>query len=381
MPSPSQIGQSVVTVSDKLQQIGQQGLSTITGFAGTLSSGASQASSAFNAFADKSASLLKQGNFSSAALSGAAAQVTESLQPTSIYRGVPKPTGVFTETKPEAGQQKLTTPLKFPEDLGEHYVQFIFETYKRESPLLKEIKTQPAIIQLPLSPTLNEAYQANYKTEALNILGGLGETALKEFERAGGFNKPPAEAGATLVRALTDTAKKEGGAAVTALIAQAGLAAVPGVGAAVSRALGGTVNPNMAVLFDSIGFRSHQFTFRLNPSREQESLIIKRIIGVMRQRMLPPRVNQFFYGFPDKVNIKIFPVQPYPILECVLESMSINYAPNGPAFYSVSSGGAPVMVELQLQFKEIVLFTRETASSFDLLPAQFLSDQISEINN
>lgn len=368
MPSPSQFGQSVVTVSDKLQQIGQQGLSTVTGFAGTLSSGASQ-SSAFSAFADKSASLLKQGNLSPAALSGAAAQVTEALQPTSIYNGVPKPSTTFTTERPTTTKPAVETTLKFPADLGEHYVQFIFETYKKDSPLAKEIKTQPAIIQLPLSPTLNENYQASYKTEALNVLGGMTERAVEKFVAGGGMKMEAEQAGKLFANSVVATAKAEGKAAGMALLAQAGMAAVPGLGAAVSRALGASVNPNMAVLFDNIGFRSHQFTFRLTPASRQESIAIKRIIAIMRQRMLPPTVNQFFFGFPDKVNIKIFPVQPYPILECVLESMSINYAPNGPAFYSVNNGGDPVMIELQLQFKEIVLFTRDRAASFS--PDQF----------
>jgi len=364
MPQPFQIGQPVVTVSDKLQQIGQQGLGTVTGFAGTLSSGASQTASSFNAFADKSGVLLKQGNLSLASLPSTATQVTEALQPTSIYRGVPKQPTVPTESKPESSRPKLITSLKFPEDLGEHYVQFIFETYRRDSPLAKEIKTEPAIIQLPLSPNLTENYQASYKTESLNVLGGLAESVVKDFEKAGGFNMQAEQAGAQLAKSTAAVANTSGKAALASLGATAVMAATPGLGAAVSRALGASINPNMAVLFDNIGFRSHQFSFRLNPRRKEESAIIKQIIATMRQRMLPPRVNQFFFGFPDKVNIKIFPVQPYPILECVLESMSINYAPNGPAFYSVNSGGNPVMVELQLQFKEIVLFTRETASSF-----------------
>lgn len=364
MPLPSQIGQSVVTVSDKLQQIGQQGLGTITGFAGTLSSGASQAASAFNAFAGKTSDLLKQGNLSASALSGAAAQITEALQPSSIYKGVPKQAAIPTESKPEMSRPKMATTLKFPSDLGEHYVQFIFETYKKDSPLAKEIKTQPAIIQLPMSPNLTENYQASYKTEALNVLGGLAEQTVKDFEKAGGFNMSAEKAGEQLGKSAVDVAKTSGKAALASLGATMGMAAVPGLGAAVSRALGASVNPNMAVLFDNIGFRSHQFSFRLNPRTPQESATIKQIIAIMRQRMLPPKVNNFFFGFPDKANIKIFPVQPYPILECVLESMSINYAPNGPAFYSVSSGGAPVMIEMQLQFKEIVLFTRETASAF-----------------
>lgn len=380
MPLPSQIGQSIVTVSDKLQEIGQQGLGTVSGFAGSLSSGASSAASAFNAFVDKSSALLKQGNLSGASLSGAAAQIVEALQPSSIFRGVPKQAAIPTESKPENSRPAMVSTLKFPSDLGEHYVQFVFEMYKKDSPLAKDIKTQPVIIQLPMSPNLTENYQASYKTEALNVFGGLAEQVVKDFETQKGFDMPAEKAGEQLGKSAMAVANTSGKAALASLGATMGMAAVPGLGAAVSRALGASVNPNMAVLFDNIGFRSHQFSFRLNPQTQQESNTIKQIIAMMRQRMLPPKVNNFFFGFPDKVGIKIFPVQPYPILECVLESMSINYAPNGPAFYSVSNGGSPVMIEMQLQFKEIVLFTRETASAFGSTYIDYNSNNLDPSN-
>ena len=365
MPSASEIGQAAVTVSDKLTSIGQQSLGAVSGVVGTLSS---STATAFNAFSDQASKLLKQGNVSSAALTGAAMQVTNALQQSSIYKGVKKGAPVPTEIQPEESRKTIGgNVFKFPQDPGDHFVQLTFETFKKDSPLMKEIKTDSAIIQLPLTPTMTETYQANYKTEALNVLGGMADSVVKEFENAGGFQQSGEQMGATLGAAVSKVTGKQGQAAITSLAASAGMAAVPGIGAAVSKALGASINPNMAVLFDNIGFRSHQFAFKLNPRNETESYIIKQIIQTMRRRMLPPTINQFFFGFPDKVKIEIFPTQPYPILECVLESMSVNYAPNGPAFYRGSSGN-PVSVDIQLQFKEIELFTRDRVQSVVVNP-------------
>ena len=361
MPSPSDLGHTAVTISDKIKEIGQQGLGTVSGVVGTLSSGATQSAAAFGAFVDRSTNLLKQSNITPAALAGAAAQVTESLQQTSIYKGILKGAPVATEKQPEETRRVSGgNVLKFPADLGDHYVQFTFASFKQDSPVTKQIKTEPVIIQLPLTPTLVETYQANYKTESLGVLGGMADSVLKKFEAAGGFQMTGEKAGEALGGAVGEVTSMEGKAGLTSLTASAVMAATPGLGAAVSRALGASINPNLAVLFDNIGFRSHQFAFKLNPRNAAESAVIKEIIAIMRQRMLPPTVNQFFYGFPDKVIINIFPKDPYPILECVLESMSINYAPNGPAFYKGSQGN-PVEVDIQLQFKEIEIFTRDVA--------------------
>ena len=46
--------------------------------------------------------------------------------------------------------------------------------------------------------------------------------------------------------------------------------------------------------------------------------------------------------------------------------MSVNYAPNGPAFYK-GSLGHPVEVDIQLNFKEIALMTREEAEAAEKL--------------
>lgn len=365
MPFSDLANQVQTTVSDKLSSIAQTGLGTVSGLAGSLSSGASAAASAFGAFAGRAKSLLSAGNLSPAALAGTAAQQVKALAPSSIYAGLPKPAAANPprEIRPEMAMiRKQTGSLKFPSDLGDHFIQFHFSEMAQKSPLDLVKRLDSAFIQLPLSPSLTESYQANYKTENLGVMGGVADTILQDFlSKPGVKNMGAEQQGQELGKSFNDfLGSEKAKAAAAAVGAQVVASSVPGLAGAVSKALGATINPNQAVLFDNVSFRSHSFSFKLFPVNIQESNEIKKIIALFRERMLPPTINQFFLGFPNKVEIKIYPKAPYPILDCVLESMSVNYAPNGPAFFKGSQGN-PVQVDLQLTFKEIVLFNREVA--------------------
>ena len=64
------------------------------------------------------------------------------------------------------------------------------------------------------------------------------------------------------------------------------------------------------------------------------------------------------FSFPDVVDISFGPEKdtPYFIQRSVLESMTVNYAPNGtPAFFK---DGSPTDIEIGLNFKEIRVVTR-----------------------
>ena len=148
------------------------------------------------------------------------------------------------------------------------------------------------------------------------------------------------------------------------MVGQLAMNALGPIGSAVSNELGASVNPHMAVIFDGIDFRTHSFSFKLYPRSEKESDALKKIISTLRRRMLPSVVHSHFFGYPDKVKITISPKSPYPFLECVLQSMSVNYSPNGPAFFKGDKGN-PVGVDLTLNFKEIVIFTRDVAEKYE----------------
>ena len=99
MPFSALANQIQTTVSDKLSAGASAALGSISSIGGTLSSGASAAASAFSAFSGQAKNLLSAGNLSPAALKGAAAQQIKALDPTSNFKGIPKPAVAATPTE------------------------------------------------------------------------------------------------------------------------------------------------------------------------------------------------------------------------------------------------------------------------------------------
>ena len=140
-------------------------------------------------------------------------------------------------------------------------------------------------------------------------------------------------------------------------------------GSAVAQIASGTApNPNLAVLFKNIGLRDHSFSYRFAPHSEQELKTLKEIIKQLKIRMLPGFVSaaDALYTFPDMCDISFTPgaVESFKIKRCVLTNLSVNYAPNGPAFFKT---GDPVVVEISMQFKEMSPVTRRDFGEGDIL--------------
>jgi hypothetical protein len=123
-------------------------------------------------------------------------------------------------------------------------------------------------------------------------------------------------------------------------------------------ALGVAPNPHLAVLFSNIGLRTHSFSYRFAPTSASELQTLKKIIQHLKTRMLPGMDTSMLFTFPDVCDIEFGPNKdkPYKIKRCVMESINVNYTPMGsPAFFKT---GDPVMVDIQMSFKETSVFTR-----------------------
>ena len=129
-----------------------------------------------------------------------------------------------------------------------------------------------------------------------------------------------------------------------------------------NRGIGQAINPQLQVLFQSVGFRTFQFDFTLTPYSAEEALAIEKIIYEFKYASAP-EINKngvfgtqgMFFKVPDMFKIKFFyngeeNRRVNRITQCVLENMSVDYAPIGWATYD---GGEPVQTRLSLQFKEI----------------------------
>jgi hypothetical protein len=142
-----------------------------------------------------------------------------------------------------------------------------------------------------------------------------------------------------------------------------------------SSALGVVENPMLELLYTSPAFRTFRFDFMFYPRSEKEASEVQDILAKLEFHQAPEIRKEskgFFLVPPSEFDIKFYyngtenPNIP-PISTCVLESIDIDYAPNGYATYEVpgqinsSKGktGMPVAIRLSLQFKETELMTKD----------------------
>ena len=132
---------------------------------------------------------------------------------------------------------------------------------------------------------------------------------------------------------------------------------------------GSAMNQNLAVLFRGPTLKTHQFKWRLVPKTPQESANIKKIIAILKRAQHPTQVSPLsstVLRYPSECRLEFVSAKGtvgflYPMRPCVLDSMSINYSPNGSL--SLHQGtDAATAIDLTLVFKETSYYTRE---SFD----------------
>jgi hypothetical protein len=140
-------------------------------------------------------------------------------------------------------------------------------------------------------------------------------------------------------------------------------------------ATGVVQNPMLEVLYSSPSFRTFRFDFQFFPRSEKESLEVQQIIKTLRFHQAPEGLsvsNGFFMVPPSEFNISFYyNGQENPNIPklgiCVLESLTVDYAPSGFSAYEVpgqsaklGGTGMPVAIRLSLQFKETEIRTKSS---------------------
>jgi hypothetical protein len=148
--------------------------------------------------------------------------------------------------------------------------------------------------------------------------------------------------------------------------------------AAFTAATGKVQNPLLEMIYRSPNFRSFNFEFMFYPRSEKEALEVQRILERIKFHQAPELADatKGFLVPPSEFDIKFYyagkqnPNIPA-ISTCILESIDINYAPNGFSAYevpgenfpSVGRTGMPVAIQVTLQFKETSYLTKEDYKS------------------
>ena len=145
---------------------------------------------------------------------------------------------------------------------------------------------------------------------------------------------------------------------------------------AMFNAFTGTVqNPSIELLYYSTPLRSFNFDFQFTPRSSKEAKEVLEIIRLFKFHAAPEILKdssgrflvppsefdiKFYYNGAENLNIPR-------ITTCVLQSVSVNYAPNGFSAYELVDSpiaeyggtGMPVAIRMSLQFQETQVITKE----------------------
>lgn len=256
---------------------------------------------------------------------------------------------------------KYAGALTFPAEL-KYFAMFDFRKYKRVDVFEMKKELNDVTIILPLPADLSESFGATYETPALGpIAGAMGDFGIAVARELAGSGQVDMKA------RIEDTNKQFKNLNVKQGLYVLGRNALTSGNETgiIDRASGVIPNPHLAAIFSNVGLRTHQFSYKLVPNNAKELATIKNIIYNLKTRMLPGLLNDsnFLLTFPDTCQIHLIAGEKevYKIKECVLETLDINYSPNGPAFFKT---GDPVEVTINMMFREISAFTREDVAPF-----------------
>ena len=222
----------------------------------------------------------------------------------------------------------------------------LFNVQETSITSIGSITSQRGVVRLPLPANLSNDLDPTYSESSLT---------------AAFTGAVSAAAAARLNKASVATPKAAGQAAAVGAAAAA----------ATNLALGAyakTINPMNVVLFTGMPFRQYSYTWKLSPRNKDESDKIRDLVRYLQWCSVPA----YFAGgvlldYPHYFQISIHKdsylqkFQP-----AVIERINVNYHGQG-AFYkrgdSNQSDPAPAEVELQINFKEIVIVTKDNLNS------------------
>ena len=134
----------------------------------------------------------------------------------------------------------------------------------------------------------------------------------------------------------------------------------------VQRATGKRINNNLELLFNGPTLRSFNFSFKLRPRTESESIVCRNIIKSLKRDSAPktsttnlfletPNVFllEYIYQAQDGI-VPTYTQHPFMnmIKPCALTSINVNYTPDG-SYMTYETNGSMVGYDLNLTFQEI----------------------------
>lgn len=201
------------------------------------------------------------------------------------------------------------------------------------------------VVVLPMPNQHTVGTTIRYSEEDQTLLTRLGDT----YSQLGnGVIKEAAKLGKNSAISAIVNKFKSGATNTNALLAEERLA----------------LNPKKEVIFKDMGFRQFSFQYNFAPKSQAESEMVNSIIETFRYYALPElSPAKFFFMLPAEFDISFMlgskhnPNIPK-ITTSVLQRVGINYSPNSGVWATLPNG-APVAIDMTLEFMEIELITRK----------------------
>lgn len=303
------------------------------------------------------------------------------------------------------------TSIEFPDELQQIDHSVTFSAYETQQALRLDSGKQnlKATITLPIPGNLQTAYNISYTETSLGALGREFMNALGNDPDAVKFIKSNAKAlgtgalagaaiGAPLTGAVGGLAAetimglKVGDSGNASVIGSTLIGTDPTAMAAASQ-FGVARNPHKVVLFESVGFRKHSFSYQFTPKNRGESNRLKQLIHLFKYHASPgmnptrtlqlSKINEMldnktkfkdvtlsggkhFFTYPEFFKIQFrHPSFLFQIGNSFLTSVDVNYQPAGAPTYardSLDDTPAPTQINLNLTFTETDIVTKENIS-------------------
>jgi hypothetical protein len=127
-------------------------------------------------------------------------------------------------------------------------------------------------------------------------------------------------------------------------------------------------NPFREVLFESVDYRTFQFSYRFLPKTKSETDKIQKIIKTFKSHMHPEITqNKLFYIYPSEFDIKYYYKNSenrylHKFARCALVDMVVDYG--GEQFVTIGDNGAPAEIGLSLKFQELEQMTSDGINNY-----------------
>ncbi|NBP03704.1 MAG: hypothetical protein EBU90_27125 [Proteobacteria bacterium] len=277
--------------------------------------------------------------------------------------------------------------------------------------LKPDTKKTATVISLYMPDSLSMNYHAEYSelsimdaTNSMNRVAGAVGSIIEDLQKGG-------VGGDNIKNSLVKAANEYGPEASLRLLDTATRMQTTDLGL---RAMGMAINPQLQLLYKGVGFRTFTMEFLFTPKTKEEADQVSAIVNsfvyaaaptvqtqtggmyftppsVFNMRFLMAKSGSFsgLSAMLQKAGNSIIPGVPlgnavtgikgigdkgsvsngvendrlYKVGDCVLEDISVDYAPNG---WAAHTGGAPVQTRLTLSFKEIDILDRTRMTATDV---------------